>query len=139
MDEEIKQQALDIQSMLFDPGDPCDLGCQGSVNQDLIDQATAISKAPCCFVDDWMIWDLDFQQDNLKQLEAWGKKPSIIYAHYVIEDQHGRFLPGDNVRSSVLKEFHAPGFFLTGNTMYVLMGRGTRKTVDPKLVSRIIF
>ena len=108
-------------------GDPCDLGWFGPVDEALRNKAIEIGGKKYCLVSEWEIWDLECSKDELKYIEGQGDKPVIIYAHNIIEDQRGRFPPGGFIRSSFLREFTAPGFFLTGNTMYVLIGKGVRK------------
>ena len=113
----------DMCHMLYDAGDNCDIGWFGPVDKDLSQKAIDIGKKPCCFVKDWTIWDLNFEDDQLKTIEESSCKPTVIYSRHVIEDQLYRFRPGDQMRSSLLKAFHDPAFFETSNTMYVLIGK----------------
>ncbi|MEB0070327.1 hypothetical protein QN387_26050, partial [Pseudomonas sp. CCI3.1] len=50
-----------------------------------------------------------------------------LYARHVILDSKGRFQYGEWVRSTYEFHFEEPGWFLTKNTLYVLLGKGGRK------------
>jgi hypothetical protein len=124
----------DFHSTLFEPGDKCDHGWHGVVDEALVKKAIELSGKPCCLVQDWVIWDLDFNDEQLEQVNSMGNLPTIVYARNVMEDHHYRFRAGDKVRSSLLKKLHENAFFETSNTMYILVGPGTRKSIKPEFV-----
>ncbi len=55
----------------------------------------------------------------------------MVYALNVVLDSQGRFNPGDWVRSSFQLSYEE-SFFLTKNSVYVLLGNGTRQNVTVK-------
>lgn len=129
----------EMSHMLYEPGETCELGWFEHVDSGLTQMIIEITDKPCCFVKDWTIWDLDFDDVQLEVINEWGNTPVIIYARHVIEDQQQRYIHGDQMRSSLLKALYEPAFFETNNTMYVLVGLGTRKLVAPELAARLFF
>ncbi len=65
--------------------------------------------------------------------------PSLIYSTHVIDDECGRFREGEQTQTGLLVNYHHPAYFETTNTMYILIGKGTRKTVDADLAAAIYF
>ncbi len=53
----------------------------------------------------------------------------MVYALNVVLDSRGRFNPGDWVRSSFQLSYKETGFFLTKNTVYILLGNGMRQKI----------
>ena len=91
-----------------------------------------------CVVKCWQWWDLDVPQGIKESLFEQSKQyASLINADHILFDQQGRFNEGDWVRTSLLVDFHNNCIFETRNTFYLLVGKGTRKTVDPALPSSI--
>lgn len=87
-----------------------------------------------CLVRDWTIFRADLTPDELKTIESRGHQPLFVYAHNVLEDSHGRFRPGDWVRTSMCVSFDGEAVFETKNTVYVLVGNGVEKTVSLKAI-----
>jgi hypothetical protein len=50
-----------------------------------------------------------------------------LFASGIVHDSRDRFRPGKGVRTSFLAERHEGPFFITKNTVYVLLGAGRRK------------
>ena len=126
--------------MLFNDGDTCDYGLPDEADDSVFEKAKSLANKPCCVVKDWVWWDLECSEHSANALEKNEQlRPSLIYGRHVLVDELGRYRPGDQMRSSMLKAFHPPAFFETANTMYILVGTGTRKTVKPNLAARIFF
>lgn len=87
-----------------------------------------------CTVRDWTIADLEIAEDEKYLFVEQGILPILLYAERVLTDSACRFSPGDWVRSTPLKCFSDGCLFQTRNTIYVLVGPGCRKTVDPTVV-----
>ena len=87
-----------------------------------------------CTVRDWTIADLEIAEDEKYLFVEQGILPILLYAERVLTDSACRFSPGDWVRSTPLKRFSDGCLFQTRNTIYVLVGPGCRKTVDPTVV-----
>jgi hypothetical protein len=84
---------------------------------------------PSCLVREWTILDLETTGYELEALHARGLEPVMVYALNVVLDSRGRFNAGDWVRSSFQLSYEEKGFFLTKNTVYVLLGNGTRQGI----------
>lgn len=98
------------------------------------DEALALARAryaqqSFCLVRDWTILDLETTDNELEALRARSLKPVMVYALNVVFDSRGRFNPGDWVRSSFQLSYKKTGFFLTKNTVYVLLGSGMRQKI----------
>jgi len=75
----------------------------------------------------------------IEQLENMGKLPSLIYSSNLLIDSSGEFSPGFSLRSTYLIKLSNECIFETGNTFYILVGKGTRKSVNAKLAFSIFF
>jgi hypothetical protein len=80
-----------------------------------------------CIVREWC-W-IEFSASPLiKQgMAALGELPALLFASEIVYDSRDRFRPGRGVRTSFLAERHEGPFFVTKNTVYVLLGFGRRK------------
>lgn len=92
---------------------------------------------PYCLVKRWVWIDLDVPAAVREELESSGYQPVMLYAHEVVLDSQFRFEPGDWVRSTPLRMFSEGCFFQTRNTVYVLLGHGTRKSASLSTVIKI--
>ncbi|NOY73924.1 MAG: hypothetical protein GXP14_16410 [Gammaproteobacteria bacterium] len=113
----------------YAPGDAIDIGCTREAFQHYWDQAHAVNgDKPVTAVEHWTWWDLILPDDFTLPEPL---LPAIIKADRVFTSS-GCFNPGDWVRTTLLIRFHEPCLFETRNSIYVLMGPGTRKSVDPE-------
>lgn len=92
---------------------------------------------PYCTVRQWVLIDLDTSEEMKVTIAEKGFHPVLLYAHEVVFDSRGRFLPGDWVRSTLLVELRESCLFETENTVYILLGDGARKQADPSIVTSI--
>lgn len=89
-----------------------------------------------CLVRDWSWLDLEVTESERLQLAKTRRQPALIYAHTVIYDSERRWDIGDFVRTSLLHQYD--GFnFKTLNTVYLLLGPGTRIQVSADAVASI--
>jgi hypothetical protein len=71
-----------------------------------------------------------YRAEQHKQLlKKSGKHAALIKADTIIDDEAGRFRPGDWVRTSPLVSFTENCIFETQNTVYLLVGKGSRKKI----------
>lgn len=91
-----------------------------------------------CLVRDWIWLDLLVEDKHRLALATTDRAPVMLYAHSVIYDSRRRWGAGDFVRTSLLHRFEQEFLFRTHNTIYVLMGPGSRKPVAPETVMRIL-
>jgi hypothetical protein len=80
-----------------------------------------------CIVREWC-W-IEFSASALikEGMAAQGELPALLLASGILHDSRDRFRPGRGVRTSFLAERHEGPFFVTKNTVYVLLGSGRRK------------
>jgi len=83
-----------------------------------------------CIVKNWQWWDLTLSDQDKKLFAQNGQVPALIKADTIIEDEADRFPRGGWVRTSPLVCFSESCIFETKNTLYLLVGNGSRKTVS---------
>lgn len=83
-----------------------------------------------CLVEDWVLIDVTPTASQQAALTEKGLIPTFVYARSVVLDSRGRFFEGDWVRSTFEVYFEEPCWFLTKNTLYVLLGKGGRASGD---------
>lgn len=134
--EAVKQVA----DLLYCKGNVCDFGIDESCLPQMIEQArTCYPNKGISAVKQWMWWDYDISDDDKNRFMESGFKPAIIFANYLIWDSRDRWPEGWNVKTSALVAFETNCFFITRSTVYILVGKGHRKMVDPQLVAGIHF
>lgn len=108
------------------------------------DEAAGIALAqelcpgkPYCSVRQWILVDLDIPDDKKALVADQGFQPILLYAHTVVTDSARRFSPSDWVRSTLLVDLKSNYLFETKNSVYILLGAGSRKTVEPAVVASI--
>jgi len=131
------QQVADL---LYTKGDVCDFGVDELYLPQMIERASErYPTKGISAVKQWMWWDYNISDDDKKRFTDSGVQPAIIFANYLIWDSRGRWPEGWNVKTTLLVSFEDNCFFVTRNTVYILVGKGHRKTVDPQLVHNIHF
>lgn len=91
-----------------------------------------------CLVRDWIWVTLDVTEEQRLQLVQTQREPALICAHTVVYDSERRWDVGDFVRTSLLHQLHEGFHFKTLNTLYLLLGPGTRKYAKAETVARIV-
>ncbi|KAB0486462.1 hypothetical protein SAMN04490202_2813 [Pseudomonas reinekei] len=104
-------------------------GCSLSAREAEIAVREKLPSRPFCLVKHWTILDLQVSADELEALRSRGLEPVMVYASSVVLDSRGRYQPGDWVRSSFHTSHGPPGFFITKNTVYLLLGMGKRQVI----------
>ncbi|HEP8117509.1 TPA: hypothetical protein VDT59_000476 [Pseudomonas aeruginosa] len=89
-----------------------------------------------CLVRNWRLLDLKVTESQRLLLTKTRRQPALIYAHTVIYDSERRWDVGDLVRTSLLHQ-HEGFHFKTLNTVYLLLGPGTRIQVSTDAVKSI--
>ncbi|SEH85303.1 DUF6957 family protein [Pseudomonas asplenii] len=117
-----------LAKLLGGQGTPVE-GCNLSAQEAVLTAQERFNPRPFCLVSEWKMLDLEISTDELNALHARDLAPVIVYAPCVVLDSSGRFQPGDWVRTSFQSRYEAPGFFLTRNTVYILLGRGSRQNI----------
>lgn len=89
-----------------------------------------------CLVRDWRWFDLEVTESQRLLLAKTQRQPALIYAHTVIYDSERRWDVGDFVRTSLLHQ-HESFHFRTLNSIYLLLGTGTRIKASADAVASI--
>lgn len=130
----------EVADLLYSKGCICDFGIDESCLPKMIEQArTCYPGKGISAVKEWMWWDYDISDEDKSRYMQSGFQAAILFANYLIWDSRGRWPEGWNVKTSALVSFEENCFFITGSTVYILVGNGHRKMVDPQLVAGIHF
>lgn len=133
---EIREFLNQADRVFNNDGDSCDFGCTENAASEMIAYVKAnFPSYPFCVVSDWVWVDINVSKEVIEALESRGLKPSVIYAHRVINDEAGRAF--ESVRTTLLQDFHKNCVFLSRNTAYILQGQATRVPIDSIVYARI--
>ncbi|MFJ5235183.1 DUF6957 family protein [Pseudomonas neuropathica] len=127
----IKAFAMDLarlQQLLSGQGEIIN-GCDLSAEEAISFVESHFGQRPFCLVRDWTLLELEPCGTEYDALRTMGLEPILVYARSVVFDSRERFNPGDWVRSSFHLSHERTGFFFTRNTLYVLLGTGTRQRI----------
>ena len=91
-----------------------------------------------CLVRNWMWIDMKSTDAQRLALERTQRKPALIYAHTVVFDSERRWDVGDFVRTSLLHQFSDGFHFKTLNSVYLLLGPGSRKRASAETIACLI-
>ena len=144
MDSQLEGSLVGVTHALMGDGELIDTGCSQEDIDDVIKQANKINpNKKFRVVSDWRWWDIKFPNNLhtnvVKILEDRSQLPSLIYSSNLLVDSSGEFDPGFCVRSTFLVKLYHGCIFETGNTFYILVGQGNRKTVDAESAFSIYF
>lgn len=117
------------------PGKPFDFGCKEFEVRWFTKLARKMHPGKgICAVSAWMILDLKERRRTVESALLEGVSPSVLYSGCVELDFSLRFSPGRRVVTTGVIDLVAPCFFITRNTVYILVGEGSRKDVDSELI-----
>jgi hypothetical protein len=120
-----------LESAFNSKGAAFDAGCDESSIERYRDKCHEhIPNKKVCVVKNWMWWDLDIPEQHKQLLQQSGQHATLIKADTIIDDEAGRFRPGEWVRTSPLVSFTENCLFETKNTVYLLVGKGSRKKIS---------
>lgn len=117
------------------PGSACEFGCVNPEIFECIKYARKnMPEKGVCLVKHWMI--LDCVHDFARGSRTKGKEniSSLLYGGNVLFDSPPRFSPGRRILTSPLIALESPGFFITANTVYLLIGQGSRKKIKSRTI-----
>jgi len=130
----------EVADMLYSAGVDCDFGVDESHLLAVIEMARArYANRTIRAVKNWMWWDFEVSEVIRDRFDDSNIKPAIIFAHDVIWDSSKRMSEGWNVKTTALVRFEENCLFITRNTVYILVGKGHRKTVDPQMADSLHF
>ena len=110
---------------------------EGKDVEEVIAEAQSVSRKPPCIVGAWVIIGLDLDERQSAQLEANGINPTVLYSQFLINDFRERWPLGSHVFSTPVTNDLGNGLLETGNTLYVLLGKGYRMRMSLDHAARI--
>lgn len=114
-------------------GKACEFGCVNSEIFECIKYARKhMPEKGICLVKHWMI--LDCVHDLARGSRIKENVSSLLYVGNVLFDSPPRFSPGRRILTSPLIALESPGFFITANTVYLLVGEGSRKKIKSRTI-----
>lgn len=129
----------EIDSFLNEKGDPSSLGCNESDVERLI--ALCENRHPdkgVCTVKKWTVVDIDYDDESKAWFHAKGLHPIVLHTNHVMWDKNQRWRPGSFATSSLLVNIEENCFFVTQNTVYLLVGPGNHKVISPAMQCAIL-
>lgn len=112
------------------------------------------SAKPHCVVYSWIVLDVEGEEhepntklgsrsenlvgrDSCAFSSAEPRLPLVLFAHYVEFHSAGRFEKGVSIRSSQAIAYDGRGIFETGDTIYILLGKGFRRPASARLIYQL--
>lgn len=136
----IDSEIQSIASLIYEPGEYFEFGCDEDDASKFVKVANEMfPDKPYCVARGWVIWDAIVTEEQRQALKTINIQPVFVYVNFVIEDEYGHLNRGHFRRSTALVEMVQPCFFITRNTVYVLVGPGTRKDVNHTDVFAVYF
>lgn len=127
----------ELADLLYDKGIFCDFGIdESSVPRQIEMVQERYPNKAISAVKNWIWWDLDVSEEARLYLEANKILPAMIFANFLIWDSRGRWSEGTSVLTTPLVSFEENCLSITRNTVYILVGKGSRKTVDPEVAGK---
>lgn len=121
-------------------GDPCDFGCsQNDVPKMILLGKQLFPTKPYRVVSHWCWADLELNDSLAEKVKEQGMQPSFVYADKIIEDETATWDKGLAIKTTLLVEFCHNCLFVTRNTIYILVGAGSRMTVLPGVYAGLTF
>jgi hypothetical protein len=126
-----------VAELLYGRGEPL-YGFDGDEAQTEAEAILNFNGKPYCLIRDWIIVEVEVDDNYRDELAAAGFEPNVVYASNVRIHSAGKRSVGDWVRSTFQRSFRAGYVFETKNTTYLLMGDGFRKRATAKTVLSIV-
>ncbi|MCG8910327.1 MULTISPECIES: DUF6957 family protein [Pseudomonas] len=126
-----------ISSIIYGDGTPM-TGCQLSDEEAMQWVRERYSNMEYCLVREWCWLDIDVSDEARDGLKKRALQPVVVYANNVVYDSRRRWDTGSWVKTSLLHRYDEGGAFMTFNSVYVLLGEGTRQTTTPEALRSLI-
>ncbi|WP_051083878.1 DUF6957 family protein [Dasania marina] len=129
LDSPLFNEVKRLSGVLNDVGDACDYGISIDEFEEIYETWRKKTDKNVTAVSGWCWWDLEIPE-GIDVPE--GSLPAVVKAECILATIHPGFELGNWVRTTLLQKLHDNCVFETKNTCYILVGQGTRKTVDAK-------
>lgn len=124
-----------FERIISEPGKSCEFGC---VNSEIFECIKIARKnnpnRGVCVVRNWMILDCIHGDVPGSRIGRNNKTLSLLYGGNVLFDLPPRFSVGRRILTSPLIALESPAFFITSNTVYLLVGQGSRKKIKSRTI-----
>ncbi|MEE5104216.1 hypothetical protein V2J92_06660 [Pseudomonas alliivorans] len=91
-------------------------------------------KAYCAAVA-WVI--IDVLDVDAEPLAALGRLPIVLFSHSVLLHSIGDFQNNERIKTGYATSYDGRGIFETSDTIFVLVGKGFRKSVSIELLNQV--
>ena len=121
-----------VESFLYGDETPCEYGCSLDNIDEMVKEAKQLyPDKPYCTIRHWIWVDVTVPEKHLKPFTAKGIQPSLVRSGDILHDEAQRPHTRHSLRSSWLLDFSRNCLFVTRNTTYILVGPGSRVSVEP--------
>ena len=101
-------------------------GYTGEIEDAISHAVETAPDKPFCLVRNWRIIEVLVNDEYAEALAKDGLSPHVVYADTVVMHSTGKRASGEWVRSTFQRSFSKGFLFKTQNTIYVLLGEGTK-------------
>lgn len=137
---ELSEYIRQIENMYCGDDSYCEYGCSENDIELMIQRCKEIAPDMYyCTIADWVWIDINYTVTSyLKEYHERELKPCFVRSSQVLFDEAQRPHIRDSVRSTALIEFYENCIFRTLNTMYILVGKGSRVSVEAEVLQSMI-
>lgn len=127
----------EVGELLYGNGEPMP-GFEGDDAQAEAEAIMDFSGRQYCVVREWIIVEIEVEDDYRASLAADGLAPFVLYASNVVMHSASKRRAGDWLRSTFQLSSSLDYIFRTKNTTYVLLGPGQKKKVSARIILAIV-
>lgn len=132
--------AQKLLKLVGDPGRSFEFGCKEFETKGFTKLARKMyPEKGICIVSVWMILDLKKRRKKGGNPLVEDVSQSVLYSGCVELDFSFRFSRGRRVITTPIVDMKPPCFIITLNTVYILLGEGSRKDIDLELIKAVHF
>lgn len=102
---------------------------------ELIQSRVAETGKAYCAAVAWVI--IDVLDVDAEPLAALGRLPIVLFSHSVLLHSTGDFQNNERIKTGYATSYDGRGIFETSDTIFVLVGKGFRKSVSIKLLNQV--
>lgn len=125
---------LNIAEAIALDGEP--LSGASEAEAELIQSRVAETGKAYCAAVAWVIIDvLDVDADPLAAI---GRLPIVLFSHSVLLHSTGDYENGERIKTGYATSYDGRGIFETSDTIFVLLGKGFRKSVSINLLNQVL-
>lgn len=137
---ELSDFLAQFERMYAGDGNYCEYGCGVEDVETMIARAKEIApNMYYCTAADWVWIDINYPDPSyIEQYHERGFQPSFVRTDSIIHDEAQRAHIRKSVSSTALVSFYNNCIFRTRNTMYILVGKGSRVSIDAEALRSMV-